>query len=191
MPNWCVNQVFVSGPKSEVKKVLKLVEQAKKDEDRLFNQILPMPAHIENTVSGSNSPDYNEKGEPITWYSWSRKFWGTKWDACELGSNLRDDNCLIIGFETAWTPSLPVIHALSVLFPKVNIIHRYYELGQCFVGTAHFKGGEVLKDEIHEANQKSMAYHGLETNYFEAIQDDTGATEIWFKSTFPKELEGV
>lgn len=175
MPNWCSNQVVISGSKEDLNKVVGFLEEAKKNDDGLFNAILPMPDHIKGTTSGSKSPDYNEKGEPITWYSWCREKWGTKWDASDLAFRFLKNGNLEITFQTAWSPALPIIHELSIILPKVNINYRYYELGDGFVGTTIYYGGEIISDECHRANTESMAYHGYETNFFEAME----SSEPW------------
>lgn len=55
-----------------------------------------------------------------TWYEWSHKYWGTKWNA--YNTNREGDT---ITFDTAWNgvPSLMV--ALSAKFPKVELIYSY------------------------------------------------------------------
>lgn len=48
-----------------------------------------------------------------TWYEWCIKNWGTKWNACD--SWVEDD---IIHFDTAWSPPIPVLIALSKKYPN-------------------------------------------------------------------------
>ena len=48
-----------------------------------------------------------------TWYEWCVKNWGTKWNGCD--SWLEDD---ILHFDTAWSPPIPVLIALSKKYPN-------------------------------------------------------------------------
>lgn len=56
-----------------------------------------------------------------TWYSFCNKFWGTKWNACEVYWYADD----AVEFETAWSFPHPVIQKLSELFPEIEISFFY------------------------------------------------------------------
>lgn len=63
-----------------------------------------------------------------SWYDWSIANWGTKWnsyDARPLENGM--------SFDTAWSPPLPVIAALSKLTQK-SFILEYLEEGAGFIG---------------------------------------------------------
>ena len=89
---------------------------------------------------------------PDWWYNWNVKNWGTKWNCGEVWHD-RDDDSPVEGktsynFETAWSPAVPVIHALSGLFPTLSIAHRYCEGGMGFAGEVMYHAGnEVLRQE--------------------------------------------
>lgn len=55
-----------------------------------------------------------------TWYQWSVSFWGTKWNAYET-SVTKDQ----VSFQTAWSAPIPVIEALSSMYPDTIITHTY------------------------------------------------------------------
>jgi hypothetical protein len=57
------------------------------------------------------------------WYSWSCKFWGTKWnsyDSCPV-----DPDDTSITFNTAWSAPHPVIEKLAEMYPDVIITHKW------------------------------------------------------------------
>ena len=89
---------------------------------------------------------------PDWWYNWNVKNWGTKWNCGEVWHD-RDDDSPVEGktsynFETAWSPAVPVIHALSGLFPTLSIAHRYCEGGMGFAGEVMYHAGnEILRQE--------------------------------------------
>ena len=51
MPNWCANNVTISGDEKKVKAFVKFVSSKQSKFD--FNKIYPMPKELEGTVSGS------------------------------------------------------------------------------------------------------------------------------------------
>ena len=63
MPNWCENEIRVSGDTKKVKAFMKFVKS--KDQDFDFEKVIPLP-----------------KGE---WdYQWCLDNWDTKWNACDV-----------------------------------------------------------------------------------------------------------
>ncbi len=175
MANWCFNQVDIKGEESEISKVIELLKKAIADEEgniEFFQRIQPMPAHLEKTVGENLDESLDEQGEPIHWYFWRHKHWGTKWDVDGISYESSDKNSLTIIFYTATNPALPVILTLSESVPNLNITHRFYELGRLLVGTANFRSGEVIEYKSNEANRQTMELHGFETDYFDAMESD-------------------
>jgi len=69
------------------------------------------------------------------WYSWNVRNWGTKWDVGVGDDNEypetelmeEDDTSLAYRFNTAWSPPLPAIEALSAQYPDVEFNLSYEE----------------------------------------------------------------
>lgn len=75
--------------------------------------------------------------EAPTWYEWSVKNWGTKWNSY---NNYHLGNA--ISFCTAWSAPHPIIETLSRKFPTVSITHKWADenIGSnC--GTHHYENG--------------------------------------------------
>lgn len=53
-----------------------------------------------------------------TWYGWSTRNWGTKWDLSEYVAN---DNDNTIMFNTAWSTPVPILKKLAALHGNFNI----------------------------------------------------------------------
>ena len=51
MPNWCDNQVTITGPNSVIDKIEKIVKEEKKD-NGLLQFMFPMPKALKDTVAG-------------------------------------------------------------------------------------------------------------------------------------------
>jgi hypothetical protein len=149
MPNWCECDLSVSGPKEELKRFRETVRSGWGPLD--FNRIVPYPEEFWKA-------DYNSKkvrerlgkwipdGFNYGGISWCEHNWGCKWNAHEVIAEERKRS-LFYGFETPWSPPLPVILKASEMFPGLRFSLRYYERGVGFQGVFAAKGGKVLKDE--------------------------------------------
>lgn len=58
----------------------------------------------------------------LDWYEWCVKNWGTKWNADTL--SVSDDEII---FNTAWSPSIPIIVKLSRMYPNNAFYFKYAE----------------------------------------------------------------
>ena len=121
MPNWTYNNLqFVGKTEDSVKKLKELLKS--KDNDFDFNNIIPIPLALTETVSGSENakPDWQkEQSEKLkkqhgfdNWYDWSIMNWGTKWNACNTEVEL-NENVLNYTFETAWDAPREIVRALE------------------------------------------------------------------------------
>ena len=146
MPNWCDNQVTITGPNSVIDKIEKIV----KDEDSkngLLNFFYPMPKELEDTTSPSSSA---KKPQPMVdgfdnWYDWRCDNWGTKWDISEfygvdrqhLNDSL-DESTISFGFSSAWAPPIPAYQSFLMNMSEKNLdvsVKAYYYEGGCdFMG---------------------------------------------------------
>jgi uncharacterized protein YjiS (DUF1127 family) len=121
MPNWTYNNVqFVGKTEDNVKQLKELLKS--KDNDFDFNNIIPIPLALTETVSGSENakPDWQkEQSEKLksqhgfdNWYDWSIMNWGTKWNSCNTEVEL-NENVLNYTFETAWDAPREIVRALE------------------------------------------------------------------------------
>lgn len=65
--------------------------------------------------------DNLQKHNARTWYDWSCKHWGTKWNA--YSQKIDGEN--IIWFDTAWSCVLDLMKLLSSRFPDVELDYRW------------------------------------------------------------------
>jgi len=168
MPNWCENDLYITGPRDEVGKFLKKCRKnGKYTLD--FNDFIPYPRYYgfldkERKIQErmlENSPfypyflgvrwfylvakdGYNQGG-----YEWCWDNWGTKWNACEVEFHVEND-IIVITFSTAWEPPKPVIEAISREFPELRLQLYYYEGGGGFKGEFVCEDGEVVVDMTDE-----------------------------------------
>lgn len=165
MPNWCENELEITGSRKELERLRKFVmsdfnstyvlsrDGKTKNDDHNpddwvfdFNSVIPYPEKYARQDLEAKSNPKKKDGYNNGGYEWCVKNWGTKWDACDAKWERIDDR-LFYSFNTAWSPPLPVIRKLIGLFPKLEFELTYYEGGMAFQGKYGGKGGEVITDE--------------------------------------------
>lgn len=82
-------------------------------------------------------------GSP-TWYEWSTKHWGTKWNAVITDDcHARNTEDHIIYFTTAWDAPIPIMNTLACKYPNISFTLEYFdEQSPKETITAIFKVGE-------------------------------------------------
>ncbi len=80
-----------------------------------------------------------------TWYRWRIAHWGTKWNVYPHAEPLTvDEPCALeLNFDTAWSPALPILAALTERYPALAFEMAYADEGAGFAGVASAQGGEV------------------------------------------------
>ena len=137
MPNWCQNQLTVTGATPEFRAWLE-------NEGFSFEKM--------------NPPSKPRRSNRTDWDGWAmleRHYtaWGTKWDLDdheqrEVASDLLDHGNAF--FDTAWSPPIEAIEALSRKFPDDTLILDYLEPGMFFAGRATFTAGECCDECTQE-----------------------------------------
>jgi hypothetical protein len=141
MPNWCDNQITITGPNSVIDKIEKIVRDDDSHENNgLLNFFRPMPKELEGTTSPGSQA---KKPQPMiegfdNWYDWRCENWGTKWEVCEFYGVDRQGDTISFGFSSAWAPPIPAYQTflmnMSEQKQDVSIKAYYYEGGCDFMG---------------------------------------------------------
>lgn len=90
-----------------------------------------------------------------TWYDWSIKNWGTKWNSYDSWKG--DDKGF--QFSTAWSAPHPVLEELTARFPGVYITHEWADedIGQnC--GRREYLNGECVGDWEPETRKEAIEF---------------------------------
>ena len=162
MPNWCENELVVKGKREEVDAFIKKAKGRNGALD--MNKFIPYPTEYKKMDKVAK--EY-EKAHPNDWenipkdgynqggYEWCNENWGTKWNFCEVGMSKPDDykngnRRVEYAFETAWSPPMPVIKAMSKKFPNLSFTLKYYEGGMAFSGRVVFLGGEKIEEKHND-----------------------------------------
>jgi hypothetical protein len=166
MPNWCENDLAISGPEKDGYAFFDHALGKNEGGERLvldFNKFVPEPGtitrdliqHLPPGISAAECPDDE------LWYYWRLGHWGTKWQPDRFqveGAEVSEAGLVgipvyggeaevMVTFDTAWSPPLPVILAMSRTFPTLRFELRYFESSCGFNGLYVCEGGEVLADE--------------------------------------------
>lgn len=145
MPNWCDNQVTITGPESVIDKIEKIVREEenidlsskeKGESMGLLNFMYPMPKELDGTTSPSSSAD---KPQPMVdgfdnWYDWRCENWSTKWDVNEFYGVDRQGDTISFGFSSAWSPPIGAYEKFLDKNEDCSLKAYYYEGGCDFMG---------------------------------------------------------
>jgi hypothetical protein len=152
MPNWCDNQLSITGPNSVIDKIEKIVrEESNNIENGLLQFFHPMPAELKDTTAPA--PDKTAKDKKIakarklefgadSWYDWRVNNWGTKWELCEFygvdrqyhSEQSEGESTISFGFSSAWAPPIHAYEKFLENNSDCSVRAFYYEGGCDFMG---------------------------------------------------------
>jgi hypothetical protein len=162
MPNWTENKLTVDNVTPE------------------FTEFIKAGFSFER-MAKPNRPESDEAG--FVTVAAQTAAWGTKWDLDEetqqrvAGELLEYDT---VSFDTAWSPPINAIEALSAMFPEVGFTLAYNEPGMCFYGRADFIDG-ACSDECYDSSDKE--------HYINFLVDELGYDEDAVREEFEDEEE--
>ena len=134
MPNWCDNQVTITGSKSVIDKIEKIANE-EKGAGGLLNFFQPMPKELRDTTAdGSEDKKLLEKYGYSDWYGWACDNWGTKWDISEFYGVDRDGDTISFAFSSAWSPPIGAYEQFLIDNKDCSLKAYYYEGGCDFMG---------------------------------------------------------
>jgi len=145
MPNWCDNQITITGPNSVIDKIEKIVQAEDTHKNTgLLNFMKPMPKQLQDTTSPSSSAD---KPQPMVegfdnWYDWRVENWSTKWEVCEFygvdrqyhSEQNEGESTITLGFSSAWAPPIGAYENFLNENSDCSLRAYYYEGGCDFMG---------------------------------------------------------
>lgn len=162
MPNWCENELTVTGNKAELEKFVAetfVTEEGKRIFD--FDKVVPYPQKFKDMDAAIKDVPWEERlkrnmkdGFNSGGYEWCCANWGTKWGACNPTDLVETAKSIKQTFSTAWGPPLPVIAAASRKYPTLTFKIKYFE------GGMGFSGKFVVKDDDVVENTENKAYRG-------------------------------
>ena len=152
MPNWCDNQLSITGPNSVIDKIEKIVKDDDSHENNgLLNFFYPMPKQLEGTEAGPPAKTKKEKLERArlqveygasNWYDWRTTNWSTKWEVCEFygvdrqyhSEQNEGESTISFAFSSAWAPPTGAYEKFLEDNVECTLKAHYYEGGCDFMG---------------------------------------------------------
>ena len=142
MPNWCDNQITITGPNKVIDKIEKIVNE-EKGAGGLLDFFHPMPKELRDTTAdGSEDKKLLEKYGYSDWYGWACDNWGTKWDLNEfygvdrqyLTEQNEGESTISFSFSSAWSPPIGAYEYFLAKNEECSLKAYYYEGGCDFMG---------------------------------------------------------
>ena len=150
MPNWCDNQVTITGPNSVIDKIEKITKE-QNEQNGLLNFMFPMPKALEGTEAGPSAKTKKEKLDRArlqveygasNWYDWRTTNWSTKWEISEFygvdrqyhSEQNEGESTISFGFSSAWAPPTGAYEMFLEKNNECSLKAYYYEGGCDFMG---------------------------------------------------------
>lgn len=155
MPNYVVNNVYLSGDFMSRDNLVKLGLGDDPLRRGLLTKLIPMPRVLENTatwISDDHDPAYWEKSRRAfaetgfhDWYMWRLAHWGSKWSEVDFEVVDHDrDGDTHLRFLSAWSPPLEGYRRISAVYSMLYFTLDYLEPGLGFVGVDVFHNGATI-----------------------------------------------
>ena len=128
MPNWCDNQIKISGSEASISQIKSTLEKNKNG--GLFNVL------VGKLADGQTEGQYDGN-----WYDTNIERWGCKWDVdIEFESMGLENDCIYMNIQTAWSPCNGFLRLLSEKY-GVDVENNYSEGGNDFAGLFTIEDG--------------------------------------------------
>tara|TARA_R100000951_G_scaffold97745_1_gene87473 strand:+ start:175 stop:741 length:567 start_codon:yes stop_codon:yes gene_type:complete len=149
MPNWCRNELTITGDKDIIKELTTVITN--EDGTYSLTNTMPTPKEFDGIHSGSITIDdirysnwyedengtrtpvmdmtmdsLKEKYNCNNSIDWQYLNWGTKWGDLETTVTINDDNSLSITFDSAWGEPFMLLQHIAEMY-KVEIVNKYLD----------------------------------------------------------------
>lgn len=170
MPNWCNNQIKISGDGiTAIKEIL---------------EANPSGLMFESLV-GKLADGQTEKEYIDNWYNTNCERWGCKWDVdIELNDISFEDDSIRLWIQTAWSPCNGFLELLNEKY-GVDVENNYGEGGNDFAGRFMIENGDY-SDEcytylrgLYEFDYESFLFEAQNQLEYMVSDEDVPSLEDW------------
>ena len=189
MPNYCTNNLTVTGDAKEIKRFHEAITAGELQEHehfRILDNLFPTPKELKDTTKGyygegteeqikqeeMNKANLKKFGSP-DWYEWNCKNYGSKWSEFDGMFGQISDNEINATFMSAWSPIGEGIRNVSKQFPTLDFVLSYDEGGMAFCGGYAIRNGEFLADI--EGEYPSMTDEQSENEEYDEFYEQVSA----------------
>ncbi|MHB2205259.1 hypothetical protein [Methylobacterium sp. CM6257] len=154
MPNYADNRLTLTGPADEIARFVRECIRVRRDDgpddapSLDLDALVPMPPEILATCDGATD-ELRAIARAATgfesWYDWSCRNWGTKWNVTEFRGRLIGDMIYDCSFLTAWSCPTAAVRALAKRYPLLRgaVVASDAAMDWCVV--AAFRQGEYVE----------------------------------------------
>jgi len=203
MPNWCENELSVSGPAEELKEFREFANPLS------ANKLIPMPEEFKDietgltfidgvkythwrTVEGKAIPVSEEEKKALHEkygachaIDWAHMNWGTIWDFidCKVEEH---SNMVVYRFDTAWGPPVPVIENIAEMYPNLSFLFSFGGIEINSSGSIFYVKGErnLLKHIEYRTGFYVEDLKDLDYNFSDKYSDS-------LRKAFPEMYSGT
>lgn len=154
MPNWCKNNLMITGPISEIQQIKEdLVDDNGEVKAGLCDTYCPFPEELAGETitfpNGHTTTILTNEG-----YVWQAQNWGTKWGDCDLTmvscliSTSHDYGEIFFTYDTPWAPISKAVNKMAAKFPNCTMTVTYEEEAMGFVGADAYRSGLWFTHEM-------------------------------------------
>lgn len=162
MPNWCYNNLTITGEKENLDRIKFHLEDIEKKDDST-------PGIFMALVGRDQSIELNEY-ENGGWYDANINYWGCKWDVSYDESGVEyNDGSITMSFQTAWSPPINFIQHLGYLF-NVECELYYEEPGCDFCGKSYYNSEDGLSEEDYSYDEGRFVFD--KDNFFDSCDGE-------------------
>lgn len=157
MPNWCDNDLTITGPTNIIKSLF--------SKSISLQDILPCPKELLDLSSPAPNEfqDLNiKKYGQSDWYNWNIHNWGTKWDPGPFDGEVEEatgdptKSSFHCSFQSAWAPPTNAFRFLAEKHPELTVRLEYFESGCTFFGVATNESGAWVDDYREYSNAADL-----------------------------------
>lgn len=192
MPNYCTNNLTVTGDAKEIKRFHEAItagDLQAHENFRILDNLFPTPKELKDTTKGHypdgsseqikqeemNKANLKKFGSP-DWYEWNCKNYGSKWSDFDGVFGQVSDNEINATFMSAWSPIGEGIRNVSKQFPTLDFILSYDEGGMAFCGGYAFRNGEIFANI--EGEYPSMTKEQLENEEYDEFYEQVSQVTL-------------
>lgn len=154
MPNWCANNLTITGAEERLRQFLtENIIQEGLETTLDFNFVAPLP-----------------EDQKENWYEWRIQNWGTKWKGDVYFVEHAQPDALTINFNSAWSPPEAWVEKASRHYPDLHFYLLYEEAGMNFAGYFQAENGETAGEcseleYVDEDTGEKVTYDSKEGKY--------------------------
>jgi hypothetical protein len=149
MPNRCENQLLIRGPADEIKR---FKDSLLKVDNEYYPFISAVPLSELKDKSEANAYIERENGKTL---------WAFHYRVTDLEVIEKSSEELELHFETACSQAK---YFGEDLFPKLSILHKYFEAMNNFHGFVHYVKGEVIAQGHEEGEEQDSQWEMYDYN---------------------------